>query len=46
MNYSPDSPLAASLSIPYWVSRAEADRYIAMDQFQDEKIKDPQVRPL
>ena len=44
MNYSPDSPLAARLCIPYCVSRAAADGYIAMDQFQEEKIKDPRVR--
>jgi 2-methylcitrate dehydratase PrpD len=44
MNYSPDSPLAARLSIPYCVSRAAADGYIAMDQFQEEKIKDARVR--
>ena len=44
MNYSPDSPLSARLSIPYCVSRAAADGYIAMDQFQDEKIKEPRVQ--
>jgi 2-methylcitrate dehydratase PrpD len=44
MNYSPDSPLSARLSIPYCVSRAAADGYVAMDQFQDEKIKEPRVQ--
>ncbi len=44
MNYAPDTPLAARLSIPYCVSRAAADGYIAMDQFQEEKIKDARVR--
>ena len=44
MNYTPDTPLAARLSIPYCVSRAAADGYIAMDQFQEEKIKDARVR--
>ena len=44
MNYSPDSPLAARLSIPYCVSRAAADGHIAMDQFQEDKIKDARVR--
>lgn len=44
MNYSPDTPLAARLSIPYCVSRAAADGYIAMDQFQEEKIKDSRIR--
>jgi 2-methylcitrate dehydratase len=44
MNYAPDTPLAARLSIPYCVSRAAADGYVAMDQFQEEKIKDARVR--
>jgi 2-methylcitrate dehydratase PrpD len=44
MNYAPDSPLAARLSIPYCVSRAAADGYIAMDQFQEEKIKDARIQ--
>ena len=44
MNYSPDTPLAARLSIPYCVSRAAADGYIAMDQFQEEKIKEPRIQ--
>jgi 2-methylcitrate dehydratase PrpD len=44
MNYSPDSALSARLSIPYCVSRAAADGYVAMDQFQDEKIKEPRVQ--
>jgi 2-methylcitrate dehydratase len=44
MNYAPDTPLAARLSIPYCVSRAAADGYVAMDQFQEEKIKDVRVR--
>jgi 2-methylcitrate dehydratase PrpD len=44
MNYAPDTPLAARLSIPYCVSRAAADGYVAMDQFQKEKIKDARVR--
>jgi 2-methylcitrate dehydratase len=43
MNYAPDTPLAARLSIPYCVSRAAADGYIAMDQFQEGKIKDPRI---
>ena len=44
MNYSPDTPLSARLSIPYCVSRAAADGYVAMDQFQEEKIKEPRVQ--
>ena len=44
MNYAPDTPLAARLSIPYCVSRAAADGYIAMDQFREEKIREPRVR--
>jgi len=44
MNYAPDTPLAARLSIPYCVSRAAADGYIAMDQFQEGKIQDSRVQ--
>ena len=44
MNYSPDTPLAARLSIPYCVSRAAADGYIAMDQFEGEKIQEPRIQ--
>ena len=40
MNYAPDTPLAARLSIPYCVSRAAADGAITMDQFQEEKIQE------
>lgn len=44
MNYAPDSPLAARLSIPYCVSRAAADGYVAMDQFQEGKIQEPRIQ--
>jgi len=44
MNYSPENPLAAKLSIPYCVTRAAADGYIAMDQFREDKIADPRIR--
>jgi len=44
MNYLPDSPLAARLSIPYCVSRAAADGHISMDQFQEDEIMDPRIR--
>jgi 2-methylcitrate dehydratase PrpD len=44
MNYAPDTPLAARLSIPYCVSRAAADGYIAMDQFGEERIKDSRIQ--
>ncbi|NWF54379.1 MAG: MmgE/PrpD family protein [Syntrophaceae bacterium] len=44
MNYAPDSPLSARLSIPYCVSRAAADGYISMDQFQKEKIFEPRIQ--
>jgi 2-methylcitrate dehydratase PrpD len=44
MNYAPDSPLAARLSIPYCVSRAAADGYIAMDQFQEGKIQEARIQ--
>ena len=37
MNYSPESPLAARLSIPYCVSRAAADGHISMEQFEQSK---------
>jgi len=44
MNYSPDSPLAARLSIPYCVSMAAAEGHISMDQFQEAKVLDPKIR--
>lgn len=44
MNYSPDSPLAARLSIPYCVAMAAAEGHISMDQFQEAKIMDPKIR--
>jgi len=44
MNYSPETPLAARLSIPYCVAMAVAARQISMDQFQEAKINDPQIR--
>jgi 2-methylcitrate dehydratase PrpD len=44
MNYSPDSPLAARLSIPYCVAIAAAEGHISMDQFQEAKIMDPKIR--
>lgn len=44
MNYSPETPLAARLSIPYCVTMALAKREITMDQFKKEKIVDPMVR--
>lgn len=44
MNYFPDTPLAARLSIPYCVSMAAAEGHIAMDQFREGKIMDSQIR--
>jgi len=44
MNFAPDTPLAARLSIPYCVSRAAADGYIAMDQFQEGKIQEARIQ--
>lgn len=44
LNYSPDSPLAARLSIPYCVSMAAAEGHISMEQFGEEKIRDPKIR--
>lgn len=44
MNYTPETPLAARLSIPYCVTRAAADGYIAMDQFKEGMVKDPKIR--
>lgn len=46
MNYHPETPLAARLSIPYCVARAAADGYIGMDQFTEEKIGEPQIKEL
>jgi 2-methylcitrate dehydratase PrpD len=44
LNYSPDSPLAARLSIPYCVSMAAAEGHISMEQFREDKITDPKIR--
>ncbi len=44
MNYSPDSPLAARLSIPYCVSMAAAEGHISMDHFQEAKVLNPKIR--
>lgn len=44
MNYSPETPLAARLSIPYCVAMAVAERQISLDQFQEARIKDPKIR--
>lgn len=44
MNYSPETPLAARLSIPFCVAMAAVEGQISMDQFQEAKIKDPRIR--
>ncbi len=44
MNYHPETPLAARLSIPYCVARAAADGYIGMDQFTEEKLAEPHIK--
>ncbi len=44
LNYSPDSPLAARLSIPYCVSMAAAEGQISMEQFREERITDTKIR--
>jgi 2-methylcitrate dehydratase PrpD len=44
LNYSPDSPLAARLSIPYCVSMAATEGHISMEQFREDKIMDPKIR--
>ena len=44
LNYSPDSPMAARLSVPYCVSMAAAEGQISMEQFREEKVMDPKIR--
>ena len=44
LNYSPDSPLAARLSIPYCTSMAAAEGHISMEQFREDKVTDPKIR--
>jgi 2-methylcitrate dehydratase PrpD len=44
LNYSPDSPLAARLSIPYCVAMAATEGHISMEQFKEDKIMDPKIR--
>jgi len=44
MNYSPETPLAARLSIPFCVAMAAAEGKISMEQFQEAKIRDPRIR--
>jgi len=44
MNYQPETPLAARLSIPYCVARAAAEGYISMDQFSGKKIAEQPIK--
>ena len=44
LNYDPDSPMAARLSVPYCVSMAAAEGRISMEQFRPEKVMDPKIR--
>jgi len=42
-NYSPDTPLAARLSIPFCVALAVSEGRVTMDQFYLEKLKDKKI---
>ncbi len=44
LNYFPDSPMAARLSVPYCVSMAAAEGSISMEQFTPGKVVDPGIR--
>lgn len=44
MNYEPDTMLAAKLSQPYCIAIAALDREHGLDQFTEEKFKDPRIR--
>lgn len=44
LNYAPETPLAARLSIPYCVTMALAEREISMGQFREGKLKEPRIR--
>ncbi len=45
-NYSPDTALAARLSIPFCIALAISERRVMMDQFCFEKIKDTRINNL
>ena len=45
-NYSPDTPLAARLSIPYCVALAITEQLVTIDQFSLEKLKDSKIRNM
>lgn len=46
MNYHPQTPLAARLSIPYCVARVAADGYIEMEHFTEDKLNEPRIKEL
>jgi 2-methylcitrate dehydratase PrpD len=46
MNYNPDTPLAARLSVPFCVALAAVDKKVTLDQFTEERLVDPNIRDL
>ena len=42
-NYSPESPLAARLSIPFCIALAALEKKVSLAQFTEEKLKDPSI---
>jgi len=46
MNYHPDTPLAARLSIPFCVALAAVDKKVHLGQFTEERLADPGIKDL
>lgn len=46
MNYEPDSPMAARLSVPFCVAIAALEGAVGLAQFEDERFLRPDVREL
>jgi len=46
MNYRPDTPLAARLSIPFCVALAAIDKKVSLNQFAEGRLDDPRIKDL
>lgn len=45
-NYSPNTPLAGRLSIPFCIALAISEGRVALDQFAPEKLGDPKLKDI
>jgi 2-methylcitrate dehydratase PrpD len=46
VNYSPETPLAARLSIPFCIAAAILDKELGMKQFDVQRLQNPRVKEL